>query len=92
MSTPVEASRAFGRGIAAVRKARGISQIALGEECGIAPSSLSKIECEAVGATLTTAIIISRQLGVGIDKLIEIGEKAPPVKRRARRCGNTDER
>ncbi len=85
MSDPVTASRAFGRGIMAVRKARGISQLALGEECGLAASALSHIECEDVGVTLTTAIIISRQLGVGIDKLIEIGEKTPPKKRRARR-------
>lgn len=85
MSDPVAASLAFGRGVTAVRKARGISQLALCEECGLPTSTLSHIECGNCGATLATAIIISRQFGVGIDKLIEIGEKTPPKKRRARR-------
>lgn len=69
----------------AVREARGISLLSLSEECGLAASTLSRIEYEKGGVTLTTAIIISRQLGVGIDKLIEIGEETPPKKRRARR-------
>lgn len=85
MIDPVATSLAFGRGITVARKARGISQMALGEECGLASSTLSHIECGKGGATLTTAIIISQRLGVGIDKLIAIGEKTPPEKRRARR-------
>lgn len=85
MSDPVATSLAFGRGVTVVRKARGISQLALSEECGLPASTLSHIECEKGGVTLATAIIVSRQLGVGIDKLIEIGEKTPPKKRRARR-------
>ena len=66
----------------AVREARGISLLSLSEECGLAASTLSHIEYEKGGVTLTTAIIISRKLGVGIDKLIEIGEKTPPKKSR----------
>lgn len=85
MSDPVATSRAFGRGVMAIREARGMSLLALSEECGLAASTLSHIEYEKCGVTLTTAIILSRQLGVGIDKLIEIGEKTPPKKRRARR-------
>lgn len=77
MIDPVATSLAFGRGVTVVRKSRGISQLALSEECGLPASTLSHIECEKGGVTLTTAIIISRQLGVGIDKLIEIGEKTP---------------
>lgn len=64
----------------AVREARGISLLELSEECGLAASTLSHIEYEKGGVTLTTAIIISQKLGVGIDKLIEIGEKTPPKK------------
>lgn len=82
MSDPVATSRAFGRGVMAVREARGISLLELSEECGLAASTLSHIEYEKGGVTLTTAIIISQKLGVSVDKLIEIGEKTPPKKSR----------
>lgn len=86
MSDPVATSRAFGRGVMAVREARGISLLALSEECGLAASTLSHIEYEKGGVTLTTAIIISQKLGVSVDKLIEIGEKTPPKKSRRKKA------
>lgn len=91
MSDPIEMSYAFGRGVRAVRKARGVSLESFGQQHYIASTTLSSIERGKTGATLTTALIISMALELSINELIEIGTKTMTAKDKARRCSNTDE-
>ena len=61
----------IGRRIADARRARGMTQAALGEAIGIEPVTLSRYEAGARGPSISTIASVADVLGVNVGVLVD---------------------
>jgi transcriptional regulator with XRE-family HTH domain len=70
----VRAEMALGRlghGLARLREERQLSQADLARLAGVSPSAISQAEAGLRGLSVDTLLVLSEQLGVGIDHILE---------------------
>ncbi len=68
----------LGPKLKALRQERGLTLQEVSDRCGVAVSTLSKIENGHVSGTVSTMLKIARGLGVLFDELLEHESEAPP--------------
>ena len=61
----------LGRGLARLREERHLSQADLARMAGVSPSAISQAEAGLRGLSVDTLLVLSDQLGVGIDHILE---------------------
>jgi transcriptional regulator with XRE-family HTH domain len=76
METWIMAETAFGRRLAELRKAAGMSQSELAEKSGVSAAGIRNLEQGRREPALGTAIALARGLGVGVGEFDE-----PPASR-----------
>jgi len=67
----------IGRRIADARRARGMTQAALGEAIGIEPVTLSRYEAGARGPSISTIASVADVLGVDVGDLVDRDRELP---------------
>jgi transcriptional regulator with XRE-family HTH domain len=61
----------LGQGLARLREERHLSQAELARLAGVSPSAISQAEAGLRGLSVDTLLVLSEQLGVGIDHILE---------------------
>lgn len=61
----------LGQGLARLREERHMSQADLARLAGVSPSAISQAEAGLRGLSVDTLLVLSEQLGVGIDHILE---------------------
>ena len=61
----------LGRGLTRLREERQLSQADLARLAGVSPSAISQAESGQRGLSVDTLLVLSEQLGVGIDHILE---------------------
>ena len=86
MEHPV-ADETFGAFLRRLREAKGLSQLALAKELGIAQPTISAWEADVARPTVPGVLELAKALDADLDGLVRLAAQVKPVDNRAARTG-----